>query len=223
MRERRCLIFLVLLAVGFVTFADSKVSLTFAYPGGMVTKEIDADATEFVLAYDPQLLAIRGLELVPNLKRVRLIGLSRFVDVGMFLFLPHIESIVLDRLLSIGNIDSLFTIPTLRSLIVAICPMLSTSGPIKADLRFAKKLEYLQIADSDLVEAPLLSSIPESLKYVNLSGNRLTSVSPFAALPQRIRLYLFGNPMDDSSMSPNVVMSMRDFVSEVPRDYLWTY
>ena len=96
-------------------------------------------------------------------------------------------------------------------------------GQIEADLRYAQKLEYLQIADSGLVAPPVLSSIPKSLKYLNLSGNRLSSFMPYEQLPSRIRVYLFGNPIANKSTPANIGMDMGKFTSEVPVEFLETY
>ncbi len=163
------------------------------------------------------------MEKLSQLRTVRLIGLDRITDLDMLLSVPHLEYIVLDRMVGVDNIETLFTIPTLKSLMIAICPRLASRGSIHIDLKLARKIEYIQIADSGLVDAPEVSSIPESLKFLNFSGNKLTSFLAFRNIPLGVRVYLFGNPIAGKPGASNIVMDIRKFLSEVPREYQETY
>ena len=76
MRRNVLVISLMLSFSLYAARADIKVALAYAYPTGIVLKEVSADITEFTASFDGELLAIQGLEKLPNLKKVRLIGLQ---------------------------------------------------------------------------------------------------------------------------------------------------
>ena len=160
------LIFLLIMPIVFI-HAQTKVALQYVYADGKVIKEVDASESELVVAYDHRLLTILGLERLHQLKRVELIGLDNFSDIGIFSAVPSLEMIVLDAMVRIDKIDDLFMVSNLTCIIIRGCPGLANESSMKIDLRQTLNIRYLQIADSGLNSPPLFSSIPESLQYLN--------------------------------------------------------
>jgi Leucine-rich repeat (LRR) protein len=203
--------------------AQTKVVLSYTYPTGVMTKEVAAEKTEITIAYDHDLQAISGLENLRQLRSVTLIALDSLTELSALLYIANLEVIVLDAMIAIRDIDSLFAISTLKSIIIRSCPGLADERSISIDLRNLPRIKYLQIADSGLRSPPVISSIPKSLQYLNLSGNRLTSFDPFEGIPTRVKIYLFGNPIKGKPKTSNIVMDIERFIYEVPVEYQATY
>jgi hypothetical protein len=203
--------------------AASLVTLSYEYASGKVQKEVSSATTDLQVSYDVDLTGIGGLQKLAQLKSVSLIGLPSFTDVRMLLSIPHLESVVIDKLPKLRGIESLFSISTLRSIIIRSCPGLAGDCPIRIDLAHARSIEYLQIADSGLKIVPVFSSIPKSLRFLNLSGNDFATFEPFEKLPSGVTIFLFDNTIEGNSMVSNVVADIGSFFADVPIEFRATY
>lgn len=203
--------------------AQDKITVQLGYKEGIQEVTYSIDTRDIIYAYKSDVLSINGLEKLPNLKSISLIGLPDLQDISFLQFCNGLETVIIDSCSKLVNIDSLFSIPTIKSIMIRGCPRLGLNDEILLDLKRMDNLVYLQIADSNITAVQIKDNIPNSLKYLNLSGNKMKKAEFVDSIPEHVWISLFGNPLIVKPSKKNVYMNINDFLANTPVEYLQTY
>jgi Leucine-rich repeat (LRR) protein len=93
---------------------------------------------------------------------------------------------------------------------------------IALDLTNLTSLEYLPIFGSDLESFPDIKNIPRSLKYLNLTSNKISSLPPDFGQYSHTTIFLKANPIENQGIKKrNIIFDWaRNFL---PEEYIIPY
>jgi hypothetical protein len=204
-------------------FAEQKTEINYVYLNDIKSKKFDTNITDFSISYEPSLVSIKGLEKLKELKNIKLIGLPNLDNVSFLLLCNGLESITIDACTKIVDINGLFKLPFLKSIIIRSCLGLARVKEIDVDLQYLNKIEYIQLADCGIRSSINFHNIPKSLKYLNISYNKFESYDFISSISTNIQIYLFGNPISKLPQRKNIFLDINDLFKNVPIKYLGTY
>jgi Leucine-rich repeat (LRR) protein len=95
------------------------------------------------------------------------------------------------------------------------------------DLGGCSKLEYLQLAASGLTAVPTLLRVPKTLRYLNLSSNKIASLgtdrAALAGLSKVPHVFLDFNEIPASQTKPFPNLTVEGIFDLLPQELQYTY
>ena len=162
-----------------------------------ITVHVDRDTTELYF-YKTIIFGIDGMEQLDQVETIVFHNVSHLSD---FSFLSEVSSLRNLYIISlIYEIDWSF-IQELSDLEVLIIEAYR-QATINIDLINNRNLEYIGISHSSLESFPLLHNEPNSLKYLNLQSNRITSLPIDLNIPFNATVLLRLNPYEKDLTTP---------------------
>ena len=162
---------------------------------------LDIRLDEFRL--DDPVIAIRGIENLTELRRIRFIVTPQVESFTFLEVAPWVEEVVIvnSRVDDLGFISKL---PMLKSLVVEMCrssnggSILGETGDI--DLSDNSGLESLKLINCGLLQLPRIDRIPENIRIIDFSYNNIIvasdDISYFEKFGPQTRIILIGNSVD---------------------------
>ena len=174
---------------------------------------------------DP-VVEIRDLSALPLLRRVRFSIAPQIADYGFLGQAPGISELMI-TLSRVKNLLFLRDLPVLQVLHIETSRMWShlgdgTAPPVPVDLGENGALEYLGMIYCDLTALPSFSRIPGTLRYINLTGNRIKITARDFPTLEVLKgvdfVFVRGNTVDPGILERYPNLSLAKWDSVVP-DY----
>jgi hypothetical protein len=179
-----------------------KVGITLRYDPSIPTiydriVYVDQSVTELYFL-KTSIAGIDGLSQLKFLETIVFDKVSYIADFSFLTEVPHLKRLFISS--NIQNIDWSFIgqLPVLEVLHVA-----SYRQPeISIDLKNNKRLEYIGFESGILETFPTLLNVSNSLKYLNLQGNRITSLPTDVGTYSHATVLLAINPFKADAATP---------------------
>jgi hypothetical protein len=181
-----------------------KVGLTIKYdpPSRDRIVYVDQNVTEFKF-FKVSATGIKVLGQLASLETIVFTYVTILADFSFLAEVPHLKRLFIDY--NHQNIDWSFIeqLPELEVLHVQ-----SFHQPeISIDMKNNRNLEYIGFMNGRLEAFPALQNIPDSLKYLNLFDNKITSLPADFDDYSHVTVLLFLNPLEVDAATPgNVIM-----------------
>jgi len=186
-----------------------KISLNKVTVNGEEKLIVDSQ-TEELYFFKDYTIKIYGLEKLASLKKLTF-NKTAFIENFDFITVNQkIETLVISDC-KIDDFNFLKKMPNLKILVFQTC----SANYDKIDLINNEKLEYLSITNACLEKFPDIENMPSNLQYLNLSFNKISSLS----LSKQSRhmnvsnIFIFNNPITDK------LNNFKVDIDSLPRKY----
>lgn len=195
---------------------DKKVGLTLKYnpPKNNKTEYVGWNVTELHF-FKNSMIGIEGLEQLPFLETIVFEKMPDLEDYSFLSETPNLKRLYIDSRHS--NIDWSFVelLPNLEVLYIDNY----FQSTISIDLKNNKCLECLGIINGDLQMFPKLLNVPNSLKYLNLHNNKITSLPPDFDIYNHKTVLLSSNPLEKNAATPSNI-TFEHYINILEQKYL---
>jgi len=210
---KRILQFFILLVLVTSNGCAQDIELTLEKRSGDEKIFVDKDIKELHF-YKDNLISIKGLE---NLNKLEKITFEMTSSIKDFSFLNDVElSILVFQDCNLEKIDFVYEQIKLKELVIQGCQLVAS-----IDAEHLVSLEYLEITNSGITNFIQASSVPSSLKILNLAYNKISYINSgvLSNLSDVDLIILTGNPI--TIESNNIVMdSLGKVLPDVYKKYL---
>jgi hypothetical protein len=189
--KKNCVLFYLFVSTNILLCAQQVTLVIKTSHRGDKVKTVDENIQElsFVKTRDGT-TGVYGLEKLKNLRSITFDKM----DITDYSFLK--EAKTLEKLVLIWPHATDWTfIEALSNLKILFIYAYSDTS-IALDLTNLKSLEYLAISASDLESFPAIKNIPKSLKYLNLTSNKITALPPDFGEYNHTTIFLKANPIE---------------------------
>jgi len=161
--------------------------------------------------YKLQITDIEGLEQLEFLETV-VFGFVRILSDFTFLSkIPHLKKLFIDYNKQIVDWSFIGQLPNLEVLHINYY----SQPTISIDLKNNECLEYIGFTSGDIETFPALLNIPNSLKYINLEINKITSLPTDLEIPSHTTIFMGMNPFKEDATTPaNVTVEFSEKTME---------
>jgi Leucine-rich repeat (LRR) protein len=191
---------------------ETKVGITLKYnePKNDRIVYVDRNITEIKFFKVAIIAEIKGLDQLRHLDTI-VLSKSYLDNLSFLTEVPRLKRLFIES--DIQNVDwSLIEqLPGLEVLYIEKCNL----PTISIDLKNNKHLEYLGFSYGILEKFPTLHNIPDSLKYLNLQSNKITSLPSDFVLYKHATIFLKINPFEQDASTPsNITMEWESNILE---------
>jgi len=220
----KCFYIVCALVTSFTACAAEEIAITKITTDGIEVLNVNKAITELHF-YKDKTVSIKGLEQLPQLRKVTFMMTAFIKDYSFLSDNANIEILAFDNC-KVDDFKFILKLPKLKILVINSCRLKHFSF----DFFNNQKLEMLQlnnirIGDSvDRVTAvPELYNVPRYLKYLDLSFNDITLISPefIEATKDVMTIFMSGNRIEESSVNVDRYGNIELFFNEdkLPKEF----
>jgi len=192
---------------------ETEVGITLLFDPSIYNRIVYVDRNVTGLYFSTSaVIGINGLEQLKFLDTIVFNRVSNLNDFSFLEQLPQIKRIFIDYQTQNINWSFIEKLPNLEVLSVSSY----RQSIISIDLKNNKNIEYIEFTSGILKAFPTLLNIPDSLLYLNLEGNNITSLPKDFDKYHSTTIILSINPFEKDNTTPSNVTL--EFASEIILD-----
>jgi hypothetical protein len=207
---------ILLYALLTISLYSQEVELIIHYSTSSEKKSVNIDIKELSFI-KTAIIGIDGLEQLKSLESITFDKTPFLLDYSFLKNVPWIKKIVLLYGPNINDWTFIQELPNLEILYIDGY----NRGTIKLDLRNNISLEYLALCNGSLEFFPELNNIPKSLKYINLTVNKINNLPCNFSRFNDIKIFIKLNLLNETSYYTNLIFDWAE--NNLPKKFIIPY